>query len=284
MTFEDPSPMDGGGEAEVGPEEGQAEPEAQAPSEDAPEQEPSRQYVEVDDPDNRYVRVRVDGEDVEVPLSEALKGYSRESHFTRNMQEVAQQRQEAEFGLRLQQALASNPEMTLQILAQQYGLNLGQAQAAVEQAEEEYADPLEREIVSERQARLALEERISQREADEQLERAVAGLRNQFNLNEEDLVAVVGTAYQMGLGVDAFPMIYKTMQFDRIDARVRAHRAEQARQQAETQRRQQAKTQASQTISNGRGQGNGLTDQADAGGRMTLREAIEAAFDQAERG
>lgn len=276
--------MDGGGEAEVGPEEGQAEPEAQAPSEDAPEQEPSRQYVEVDDPDNRYVRVRVDGEDVEVPLSEALKGYSRESHFTRNMQEVAQQRQEAEFGLRLQQALASNPEMTLQILAQQYGLNLGQAQAAVEQAEEEYADPLEREIVSERQARLALEERISQREADEQLERAVAGLRNQFNLNEEDLVAVVGTAYQMGLGVDAFPMIYKTMQFDRIDARVRAHRAEQARQQAETQRRQQAKTQASQTISNGRGQGNGLTDQADAGGRMTLREAIEAAFDQAERG
>jgi hypothetical protein len=286
LSFEEPPQSDdGGGEAEVGPASGDTGVEAEAPSEDAP-QEPSRQYVEVDDPDNRYVRVKIHGEDVEVPFSEAVRGYSREADYTRKAQEVAQQRQEAEFGLRLQQALQSNPEMTLQILAQQYGLSLAQAQEMVDEqeSEDEYGDPLEREIIYERQARLALEDRVSQREADEQLYSAVAGLRNQFNLNDEDLTAVVGTAYQMGLGVDAFPMIYKTMQFDRIDARVRAHRAEQARQQVETQRRQQAKTQAGQTISNGTGRGSGLTNQVDAGGRMTLREAIEAAFQQAERG
>ena len=272
--------------AEVGPapEVGDAEVEASEPSEAV--EPPSRQYVEIDDPDNRYERVKVDGEDVEVPYSELVKGYSREADYTRKTQALAQQRQEAEFGLRLQQALASNPQLTLQILAQQHGLSLAEAQAQVAQVEEEdaYSDPLEREIAQERRARLALEDRLSQREADEQLERAVTGLRNQYNLSNEDLQAVVGTAYQMGVGPEAFPMIYKTMQFDRIDARVKAHRAEQERQRAETTRRQAAKTQANQVISNGTGQGNGLTNQVDAGGNMSLRAAIEAAFDQVEGG
>jgi hypothetical protein len=284
LSFEDAAPVEGV-TAEVGPAEiGETEQQAQEPSEGV-EQEPVRQYVEVDDPDNRYVRTRIDGEDVEIPFSEALKGYSREAHFTRNMQQVAQQRQEAEFGLRLQQALEANPELTLQILAQQHGYNLAAPQQAEPApADEEFADPLEREIAQERQARQALENRIADREADEQLHYAISGLRSQFNLSNEDLQAVVQTAYQMGLGVEALPLVYKTMQFDRIDARVRAHRAEQARQQQETQRREQAKTQAGSIVGSGRGSANGLTPQVDAGGRMTLREAIEAAFDQAERG
>jgi hypothetical protein len=283
LSFEDAAPVEGV-TAEVGPAEaGETEQQAQEPSEGV-EQEPVRQYVEVDDPDNRFVRVKVDNEDVEVPFSEALKGYSRESHFTRNMQQVAQQRQEAEFGLRLQQALEANPEVTLQILAQQHGYNLVPPQQATPPAGDEYTDPLEREIAQEREARQALEERFAQREADEQLHQAVTGLRSQFNLSDEDLQAVVQTAFQMRLGVEALPMIYKTMQFDRIDARVRAQRAEQARQQQETDRRQQAATQANAIVGSGRGSANGLTSQVDAGGRMTLREAIEAAYDAATGG
>jgi hypothetical protein len=278
-------PQDGGA-AEVGPENvGDAEVEASEPSEVA-ESEPTRQYVEVDDPDNRYVRVKVDGEDVEVPYAEAIRGYSREADYTRKAQAVAQAREEADFGIRFQKAMEADPAMTLQILAQRYGLTLAEAgQIQAEQAEEdEYTDPLEREIARERQARLALEDRLTQREADEDLERSISGLRNQYPMSDEDVRAVVGTAYQMGLGPEAFPLIYKTMQFDRIDARVRAHRAEQARQQAETQKRQAAASRASQVVSSGTGQGNGLTDQRDAGGNMTLREAIEAAFEQVENG
>lgn len=284
MSFEDAAPVEGV-TADVGPVEGgETEQQAQEPSEGAIE-EPVRQYVEVEDPDNRYVRVRVDNEDVEVPYSEALKGYSREAHFTRNMQQLAEVRQEAEFGLRLQQALEANPELTLQILAQQHGYNLAAPQQAPQPAaDDEYADPLEREIANERQAREALEDRLAQREADEVLHRAVAGLRSQFNLSDEDLDAVIATAYQLNLGVQALPMIYKTMQFDRIDARVRSHRAEQARQQAETQRRQQAASQATAIVGSGRGSSNGLTGQVDAGGRMTLREAIESAYNQAVGG
>lgn len=283
MSFEDAAPAEGV-TVEAGPAEvGDTEQSTQEPSEGT-EQEPVRQYVEVDDPDNRYVRVRVDNEDVEVPFSEAVKGYSREAHFTRNMQQLAQQRQEVEFGLRLQQALETNPQLTLQVLAQQHGYNLVQPQQAAPPADDEYADPLEREIHQERQARQALEERFAQREADEQLQHAVAGLRNQFNLSDEDLRTVVNTAMQMNLGVGALPMIYKTMQFDRIDARVRAQRAQQAQQQAETQKRQQAASRATAIVGSGQGSANGLTAQVDAGGRMSLREAIEAAFDQVEGG
>ena len=119
---------------------------------------------------------------------------------------------------------------------------------------------------------------------DEALDRAVTGLRQQFNLNDEDVRAVVNTAYQGGFGIEALPMIYKTMAFDRINARVQAQRAQQAQQQAETQRRTTAKSQAGQVVSSGGVGANGLTNQVDAGGNMTLREAIEAAFDQVEKG
>ena len=226
----------------------------------------------------------VDGEDVEVPYSEALKGYSREADYTRKTQEVAQQRQEAEFGIRLQQALQANPQMTLQILAEQYGLNVPAQPQAPPPPEDEFADPLERALAEERNARMSLEERISQREADEQLERAIGGLRSQYNLSDEDVRTVVQTAYQMNLGVEALPLVYKTMAFDRISARVQAARAKQEQERAETTRRTTAKTQASQVIGNGTGAGNGLTNQVDPGGRMTLRDAIESAFDQVEKG
>jgi hypothetical protein len=213
-----------------------------------------------------------------------LKGYSREADYTRKAQALAQQRQEAEFGIRLQQALQANPEMTLQILAQQYGWQPPGQQAPTPPPEDEFADPLERQLAEERQARMSLEERIAQREADQELERAIGGLRSQYNLNDEDVRTVVQTAYQMNLGVEALPLVYKTMAFDRISARVQAARTQQERERAEEARRTTAKTQANQVVGSGTGAGNGLTNQADAGGRMTLREAIEAAYEQAENG
>lgn len=272
------------GVADAGPDEiGEAGSEAFEQPDDGGEEQPPRQYVEIDDPDNRFVRVKVDGEDVEVPFSEALRGYSREAHFTQNMQRVAQQRQEAEFGINLQRALEANPEMTLQILAQQYGYVPGQQQAEPE-PETEYTDPLERALAEERRAREDLENRIVQKDTDEELMRTVAGLRQQFNLSDEDLQNVIQVAYQNGYGFEALPMIYKTMAYDRLHARVMAARADEQRRQAETSRRTNAKAQAGQVVSNGSRGAGGITNQVDAGGRMTLREAIESAFDQAERG
>ena len=243
------------------------------------EPEESRQYVEVDDPDNRYVRVRVDGQDQEVPFSEAVRGYSREADYTRKSQETARLREQAEYGMRLQQALEANPQMTLQILAQQYGY--GQEQASPPEPEPDYADPLERELAQERQARLALEQRFSQREADMALEGAIAGLRGTYNATDDDIREVIGTAYRIGLGVEALPMIYESMAFQKINSRVQAMRAQDAAKQAEETRRTAAKQQAAQIISTG-ASANGLTSQVSPDGHMSIREAIEAAILQHE--
>jgi hypothetical protein len=217
-----------------------------------------------------------------VPLSEALRGYSREADYTRKAQEVARQREEADFGIRLQQALAANPEMTLQILAQQHGYAwpTGQ-QPPPAPIEEEYADPLEAALAQERNARLALESRILQRESDQALEVAIGNLRGHYNASDDDLRSVVGTAYQMGLGVEALPMIYESMAFQRLSAQVTAIRQQRAQQDAEEARRTAAKQQAGQLISSGGGaNGSGVTNQVDPNGRMTIREAALAALEQ----
>jgi len=244
------------------------------------EPEPPRQYVEVDDPDNRYDRVKVDGEDVEVSYSELKRGYSREADYTRKSQETARLREEAKYGLDLQRALEANPEMTLQILAQRYGQQFGQPQAQPE-PEPDYADPLERALAEERQARLRLEARMSQREADEELDRAIGGLRGSYQASDDDIRDVVNVAYQNGLGVNSFSMIYESMAFQKIKAQVQAARARDDAKAAEDARRTAAKATASQIVSSG-ASANGLTNRIDPDGHMTIREAIEAAIQQHE--
>lgn len=280
MSFEDAPTTGGEGGSDPGVEAGDvAEPAEQV--DDGGQEEPSRQYVEVDDPDQRYVRLRVDNQDVEVPFSEALRGYSREADYTRKAQEVARLREEADFGLRLQQALQANPEMTLQVLNQQYGLALPQQNQQPAPVEDEYADPLERALVEERNARVALEQRILQRESDQALEATIEHLRGQYNATDDDLRTVVGTAYQMGVGLEALPMIYEAMAFQRISAQVQAMRAQRAQQEAENTRRTAAKAQAGQIVSNGSGvNGAGITNQVDPNGHMTIREAALAALEQ----
>jgi len=240
-------------------------------AQDAP---PPRQYVEIDDPDQRFVRVKIDGEDVEVPFSELQRGYSREADYTRKAQSVAEMRREAEYGLQLQQALQTDPALTLRILAEQYQLD---RQQQAPEPVPEFDDPLERQLYEERQARLALEQRFEQRESDQALERAVGSLRSQYQLNDDDVRLVVGTAMQVGVGLDALPMIWKTIAFDRIQASVVEH---QRRQAAETQQRTQAKTAATQTVSSGRGAPNGNIVPQQKAGPITLRQAAEQAWNE----
>lgn len=281
----DEAPVEG--VADAGPEAfGEAGSEATEQPDDGGQEEPPRRYVEIDDPDNRWDRVKVDGEELEVPYSELKRGYSREADYTRKTQALAAQRQEAEYGINLQRALEANPEMTLRILAERHGIAFADqvAQQMAPPAEEEYVDPLERAIAEERKARESLEERLIRREEDERLQQAVSGLRQQFNLNDDDLNEVIGVAYRGGYGIEALPMIYKNMAYDRLAARVAAARAAEEAKQADTTRRTTAKSQAGQVVSNGSRGAGGVTNQVDAGGRMTLREAIETAFDQAERG
>lgn len=274
-----------GVEAETGPAEiGEASVEAVA--EDFTE-EPTYDYLEVDDDlANKYVKVKVDGEDVSVPLNEALQGYSRESAATKRFQEAAEMRKEAERAIRLQQAFQTDPGLTVQILAREAGVSVEQflgmtpqqQQAAIDDANDQYVDPLERQIAEERQARLALEERLAQREADERLAQAVGGLKQQYNATDEQVRSVVQQALQMQLGVEAFPMLFQAMAYQ-ASQQVTAQQT--AGQEAERLRRQEEARRAATLVSTGSGAANTTTAQP-AATYSSIREAAAAAIDEVE--
>ena len=265
------------GQAEISPEQSEA---PQAPAE--PE------YLDIDDSiANRHVKVKVDGEEISVPLSEALQGYQRQAAFTRHSQQLAEQRREAEDALRLHQAMQQNPGLTIQVLASRAGMTIEQylgltpqqqAAAQAEAQEPEYDDPLERELAHERRAREALEQRFAQREADEQLGRAVHGLQQQYGLNDEQVRAVVGQTMNMGLGIDHLPMVYQAMAFQAQHA---AQQETVAQQQAAEAQRQAAAAQAAAVVGNGTGVNGGSPTPANPS-YSSYRDAIAAAYDEVE--
>ena len=98
--------------------------EVTAPAEESgqgiTEAPPERTYLP-DDYATHHVKVKVDGEEQDVPLSEALGGYQRQADYTRKTQELARQQESAQFAITLQRALENNPSATLRILQEQYG-------------------------------------------------------------------------------------------------------------------------------------------------------------------
>jgi len=271
---------------EGGPaESGQAEPSPDQST--APPTPAEPEYLDIDDSiANRHVKVKVDGEEISVPLSEALQGYQRQAAFTRHSQELAEQRRQAEDAIRLHEAMQYNPGLTIQVLAsragmsvEQYlGLSPQQQAAAQAEAEPEYDDPLERELANERRAREALEQRFVQREADEQLGRAVQGLQQQYGLNDDQVRAVVGQTMNMGLGIEMLPIVYQAMAFQAQHAAQQESAAQQAAAEAQ---RQAAAAQAAAVVGNGTGVNGGSPTPANPS-YSSYREAIEAAYDEVE--
>lgn len=276
----DPNPFY---EGEPGPSDGDLN---QAPadvglSSDAPAEAPPRSYLDIDDDTaNRYVRVKVDGVDEEVPLSEALKGYSRNADYTRKTQELAQQRQQAEYALAVERALKAQPEETLRLLARQYGVNFeqspppqqGREQPSYDDGSDRYVDPVERRLAQIEQQNQALQSQWQQRQADEQLRQAVAGITQRYQLSDADTREVVSTALQNRMGPESFDMIWKNIAFDRAQA---------ARQTAAAQAasRQQAAANAQQLVGNGHSATRaGTSPTPENSGPMTIAQAFDLAM------
>jgi hypothetical protein len=281
----DYNPFDAG---EAGP--GDADPEVGAPSGDGQttDTEPEyRNYLDPSELADRYVRVKVDGEDVEVPLREALDGYSRTADYTRKTQELAQQRQQAEYALTLQRALETQPEETLRLLARRAGIELGQSPPQQREQpsyddglddEPSYADPVQRRLDEQQQTINQLMEQREREQADRVLRSAIGGLQGRYQADDATIRQVIQTALQANMGPESFDMIYKNIAFDR--AHTARQQAEQQRAQQEQQRRA-AGERASQLIGNGSSANSaGGADPNLVPGQMSLSEAYEAALQQ----
>jgi hypothetical protein len=252
---------------------------------DQAELEEPRAYLDLDDDvANRYVRVKVDGQDEEVPLREALSGYSRTADYTRKTQELAQQRQQAEYALTVERALRAQPAETLRLLAQQYGVEFGQ-QAPAQQPDSyedpddnPYLDPVERRLAQVERQHQQLTQQWEQRQANEHLRATVGQIQQRYQLSENDVREVVSTALQQGMGPEAFDTIWKSIAFDRA---MTLQQQNAQRQAAATQQRQAAGANAAQLVA-----GNGASATR-AGTSPTPTNAgpltIAEAFAQAEK-
>jgi hypothetical protein len=159
-------------------------------------------YTEVAD---KYVKLQVDGQEVVVPVKEALAGYQRQADYTRKTQELSEQRRQVQYAMALQEALQQDPASTLQLLSQQLGVN----QVLPQEEEELWIDP------SEKQLRL-LEQRISafeQERAMEELARTIDSLQGKYgeDFNPDEVIAKA-----LAIGSTDLEAVFKQISFDKV--------------------------------------------------------------------
>lgn len=232
---------------------------------DAPAQDLGGQAAEVDPPvdnepqydtidlsefEGKYVQV---GEEY-VPVSELPNGYLRQSDYTRKTQSLAEQSKEMESAANLWKAYQSNPEWTLNYLAQQNGMTLAQAQQAVadsRQADEwgfdddQGSDPLSQRLE-------ALEARLQREDVEREFDRVISGLQAKYD--DFDPQEVADAAVKMEIfDPQKLEFVYHAIAHQRaIRAQAEARTAAEQREAAEEARRAKAaQEQAASTHSGG---------------------------------
>jgi len=232
---------------------------------DAPPAAP--EYLDADTYAGHHVRLKVDGEELEVPLSEALQGYSRTADYTRKTQALAEQQREQQYAITLQRALENNPQATLRLLQEQYGIQQ-QGQPTPEEDEDWLADPTEVKLRE-------YDQRLSQHEqwrADQELQTALRVLPQQFG-DDFDGNAVVAHAVQTGR-MD-LANIHKEMMFDRQWQQRQAETEAERRRAADDAKRTAAK--AGMTPHQGGGASAAAADRPESGTAPSVADAYYAA-------
>lgn len=230
------------------------EPVGSPVSEDVSEAQDTAPYLSVEEYSNHRVPVKLDGEELQVPLSEAIAGYQRQADYTRKTQELSQQRDQFQFASALEAALQRDPAATIDMLSNHYGISRQAVQEMVSEDDDfDLLDPTEQRYKQ-------LDERIASFEefqSQQQVEREVSGLQKKyqdFNIQE-----VVNAALRSG-STD-LEGTYKQIAFDKMMAKEELARQAAERQQQGVNNVVAAKRQAS-VISGGSSATNNTTSES----------------------
>jgi hypothetical protein len=181
---------------------------------------------EVDEP--QLYTIKVDGEERQVSLEDALKGYMRQADYTRKTQEIAAERDAAAKFKALEQAAQSNPEVALALFRQQLGLP-EDTQAL------EDLDPIEREL-HELKASFTQMMRTQQEAAAEQAVTAeLASIKQTYQIPDTswtDDAQDELLLFAVENGISNLDVAYRAMNFAAIKA------AEDKQAQADTSRQE----------------------------------------------
>lgn len=228
------------------PQEAQAQPEApeEQEAQEHEEEEYQEEPEEEQEPTPTY-KVKVGKEEVEVPLEELLKGYSRTSDYTRKTQEVAEarkaveaERQKIEEAARLRDTYAQRLTVIEQMLSQ--GENAEDLQSLKETDPIGYAVKVAEQTEREKQlaAVRAEQQRIAQQQQAEHSERLQAHLQAEALKLQEAIPEMSDPAKSQAVKTDirnyakkigftdqelaqvydsrAVTALYKAMQYDKL--------------------------------------------------------------------
>jgi hypothetical protein len=188
------------------------------------------------------VRLKVDGEEIVVPLKEALSGYQRQADYTRKTQELSQQKKEIQMAAALQEALTADPVGTLELLQQHYGIN------ATVQSEEEDAwqDPVIKELneLKNWKSQLEYERTLGQ------IEKEIQALENKYG-EEFDREEVIAKA--LATGSTNLEETFKLIHFDKVYAEKQKATKEVQQTKVRTQAKREAQVVSGGTSSKGSG-------------------------------
>lgn len=263
---------------EVDPTDGgQVEPQGDI----APEPEPN--YLDLDAYGNHFARVKVDGEELEVPVAEALQGYQRQADYTRKTQELSERSQQVQFWESVDQAMQVDPQATMSFLQNHYGI--GQAQVAANTSYEEpeedwFADPSEKRIAQLEQQLQSVTQHFEQQQASQLLDQVVGNLQQKYG---EDFNAreVISAALDRNISDPRMlESVYKEIAFDRLMAKQAAQADAEAKREQDAERRRQAAQDAATTVSQGSGSNGAVQTPTPASRPKTIQEAWALARQQ----
>lgn len=185
---------------------------------------PSYEYVDVDQFGDKYVKVKIDGQELDVPVKEALSGYQRQADYTRKTQELAAQRESLQYAATLAEALQVDPAGTLNLLSQHYGA----ATPANQPTEDlEMMDPIERQVYELNQK----VQQFEQAQAKSELEQEISRLSSKY----QDFNAPEVINHALRAGIVDLEAAYKQVAYDRLAQEVAAIRGAQQVQASKEQ-------------------------------------------------
>lgn len=244
---------------------------------------PEPNYLDVDQYGEFYAKVKVDGEEMDVPVKEALQGYQRQADYTRKTQELSQRADQVQFWETVDRAMQADPQATLAFLQNQYGI--GQAQVAANTAYSEpeddwFTDPSEKRIAQLENQLQNVQQHFEQQQASQLLDRVVGDLQQRYgeDFNPKD---VISEAVRRNISDPrALESIYKEMAFDRMMTRNQAEADVRARRASQDQARQAAAQDAASTVSAGSGSRAAVQTPTPATRPRTIQEAWALAKQQ----
>lgn len=183
-------------------------------------------FLNVDEFGDHYVTVKVDGEDVRVPLSEAIAGYSRQADYTRKTQELAAQKQDLAWANAIKQALENDPSGTIDLLADHYGISRKEARKMVDD-DPLFSDDYQDEIDPVAKRLQEIDQRVSafeKMQAQAHLQGEIQRLQSIYGEDFDPQEVVAAALAQGNTNLEA---VFKQIAFDRIKVR-KADEAKQA--------------------------------------------------------